>query len=435
MTLGPRSPYIRSQREAMPWLLERPKALYAAGMGLAKTRSMLELFQFRRLLGEVRAMVVIAPRSVALLTWPAEAKLWAPHLKVHVMPKVGYFWSDSDVYVLNYENIHKLVDLVNRTKVCAAKMLVLDECTCARSPSAKRMQLLGPILRKVPYVYGLTGTPTPNSYHDLYGQFKAIFQRDSPFGTNIKGFEREFFDQDYNGWNFEFREEKRQEFLHLIRPYMLTQKQSEYLDLPDVDYIDIEVPLGRGLMGQYRAFKKTLLTEIDGKRVTAVSAAVLIGKLLQFTSGKVFNEDKEVLFSHDEKHKALARIKDRPMLVMRHFTHTKIRGAVEFKPGLDEAWNRGEIPLMAGHPKSMGIGLNLQAGGHTMCWFSMTHSLLYEQQAVSRLHRTGQENPVRVYRLICPGTVDEAVKECLRSKDGNQSSLMTALQYVREKGF
>lgn len=432
--LGPHSPPIRSQKEAIPWLLERPKALYAAGPGLGKTRSMLEVFQHRRLTGEAQTMIVIAPRSVALLTWPAEARLFTPDLKIHVMPKLGYYWSGADVYILNYETIHKLVDLVNRTKVCAAKMLVLDECTCARSPSAKRMQLLGPILRKLPYIYGLTGTPTPNSYHDLYGQFKAIFQRGSPFGTNIKGFEREFFDKDYNGRNFEFRREKTDDFLNVIRPYMLSQKQSEYLNLPDVEYIDIEVPLGRELMGQYRAFKKTLLTEIDGKQVTAVSAAVLIGKLLQFTSGKVFNETKEVLFSHDKKYQALARIKDRPMLVMRHFTHTKIPGAVEFRPGLEKAWNRKEIPLMAGHPKSMGIGLNLQAGGSTMVWFSLTHSLLYTQQAEARLHRTGQEHAVRVYRLICPGTVDEAVRECLRSKDVGQNALMTALAYVRQ-GF
>ena len=45
-----------------------------------------------------------------------------------------------------------------------------------------------------------------------------------------------------------------------------------------------------------------------------------------------------------------------------------------------EDWNAGKIQVMLAHPASAGHGLNLQAGGSTLIWFSLTWSLeLYEQ--------------------------------------------------------
>lgn len=425
-------PLLQSQRDALPWLVSKTHGLYGAGMGLGKTRSVLEMFQVRRLFGEVSNMIIFAPKRVATLTWPEEIETWAPHLKYRVLPRDGWEWDGSDIYVLNYEQGHKLMKLIRATKNCPANQIVLDECDCAKSPSAKRIQEIRPLLVRAKYVLGMTGTPTANGYHDLYGQFKAIFWKRSPW-SSLEKFEGDYFTKNEYTRRIKFRKEKTGLFLEEIRPFMMTQKSSDYLDLPDIEYKDVMVTLPKPLMGKYLELRKELIADIDDKEITAASAEVLVNKLLQFTSGRVFDEDRDIAEVHNLKLKAIQKIKERPLLVLRNYTHTKVPGAVPFSDEILPAWNKKQIPIMIGHPKSMGVGLNLQKGGNTICWHTPTYSLRDTQQAEARLWRTGQTEPVTVYRILCAGTVDEAVVGALQFKDSDQDSLMTALKFIRSQ--
>ena len=49
------------------------------------------------------------------------------------------------------------------------------------------------------------------------------------------------------------------------------------------------------------------------------------------------------------------------------------------------------IDLALIHPASAGHGLNLQSGGSTLVWFSLTWSLELYQQTNARLYRQGQK--------------------------------------------
>ncbi|TFH64112.1 MAG: DEAD/DEAH box helicase, partial [Gemmatimonadales bacterium] len=384
-------------------------------------------------------LIVLAPKRVADLTWPQEVIDWAPELTYRLLTRDGWDWGDQEVLILNYEQIGKLVEMVKRTKRFPRAMMVLDECTCARSPRAKRMQTLRPLFKRSKFVYGLTGTPSPNGYLDLYGQFKWIMagaEEESPLGTALDRFELEFFTRGRKKYAKPvFREEKRDELFRRLEPYFLAQKRSEYLDLPDIEYRDIEISFPRDLMAKYRELKKNLFITLDEGEVTALSAGVLVKKLLQFTSGKIYDEDRIVLDVHDLKAKAILKIKERPLLIARDFTHSRVPGAVAFDGSKDliDRWNRKAVNMMIGHPRSMGIGLNLQKGGNTLVWHTPSYSLMDTQQTESRLHRTGQTKPVIVYRVIVKGTVDEAVIESLRAKDAGQNALMTALSYLRRQ--
>ena len=91
-------------------------------------------------------------------------------------------------------------------------------------------------------------------------------------------------------------------------------------------------------------------------------------------------------------------------------------------------WNAGRIQLLLAHPASMGHGLNLQDGGHIVIWFGLTWDLEIYQQANARLHRQGQQQSVRIYHIICKGTVDEDIMRRLQSKDANQQALIDAVK-------
>jgi SNF2 family DNA or RNA helicase len=81
-----------------------------------------------------------------------------------------------------------------------------------------------------------------------------------------------------------------------------------------------------------------------------------------------------------------------------------------------ERWNRGEIELLALHPKSAGHGLNLQYGGSTIVFVSLPWSLELYEQTIGRLHRSGQTKPVWVYALLTKDTIDERVWTTLQER-------------------
>jgi len=50
------------------------------------------------------------------------------------------------------------------------------------------------------------------------------------------------------------------------------------------------------------------------------------------------------------------------------------------------------------------------------------------KQIIARLHRQGQERPVRVVRIVCAGTIDQRVLRVLGLKGAVQSDMLSALR-------
>ena len=86
------------------------------------------------------------------------------------------------------------------------------------------------------------------------------------------------------------------------------------------------------------------------------------------------------------------------------------------------------IDLALIHPASAGHGLNLQSGGSTLVWFSLTWSLELYQQTNARLYRQGQKDTVVIHHLIIKNTIDEDIMKSLKRKDKTQESLMKAVK-------
>ncbi len=93
-----------------------------------------------------------------------------------------------------------------------------------------------------------------------------------------------------------------------------------------------------------------------------------------------------------------------------------------------DAWNRGEIPMLLVHPQSAAHGLNLQFGGNNVVWYGPTFSLENYIQLNKRLHRSGQTKPVVIHHLLAEGTIDEDVMAALKGKNDMQEALLNALK-------
>ena len=141
---------------------------------------------------------------------------------------------------------------------------------------------------------------------------------------------------------------------------------------------------------------------------------------------------------HEQKLNALEDLIEgangKPVLVAYWFQHDadriKERFAVrEIKTSKDIAdWNEGRIPIALIHPASAGHGLNIQYGGSTMIWYSLTWSLELYQQCCARLYRQGQKNTVVIHHLVAKGTIDEDVMKALKRKEKTQDALIAAVK-------
>ncbi|MCI7306172.1 MAG: DEAD/DEAH box helicase, partial [Trueperella sp.] len=167
----------------------------------------------------------------------------------------------------------------------------------------------------------------------------------------------------------------------------------------------------------------------------------LAGKLLQLSAGAIYTDptSAEWVDVHDAKLDGLEDLVEaangQPLLVAYWYTHDRERilARVPQARVLDVEqdfadWNAGKISVGLIHPASAGHGLNLQAGGHILVWFSLTWSLELYQQTNARLHRQGQQMPVSIIHLVGEDTFDERVLEVLARKGVGQAALVDAVK-------
>ena len=213
--------------------------------------------------------------------------------------------------------------------------------------------------------------------------------------------------------------------------------------MPECIFNKVPIELDEKEMKLYRQLERDLLLPLDDSEVDAVNAAVLSNKLLQMAGGAVYDEFGDVKTIHDKKLDALEDLIEaangKPVLVYYGFKHERDRIKNRFDVGEINTsediakWNRGEMQIALCHPASTGHGLNLQDGGCTIIWFSMTWSLELYQQANARLWRQGQKQTVVIHHIIAKNTIDERVMIALENKDTSQAALIEAVRAQIQK--
>ena len=220
-------------------------------------------------------------------------------------------------------------------------------------------------------------------------------------------------------------------------------KSEDYLDLPERIDTFIEITLPQEIKKKYDLFERDRVLEmLEGDdEITAMNAAALSTKLLQFAGGAVYDEERNVHEVHTAKLEAadefIEAANGKPVLIAYTYKHELSRLLVKLKkynPVKMETdqhikdWNAGKIQVMLMHPASGGHGLNLQEGFSSALWFSLNWSLELYQQFNKRLHRQGREYPVNIGHLIALGTEDESVRLSLDGKRDVQDLLMEAVK-------
>lgn len=455
---------LPQQKLAIPFLINRDKAALFAGMGLGKSSSVLAALHYLFSDGDCKGVLIVAPLRVSVLTWPHEVKKWMQFHKwrvVSLRTKEGReAWANgsAEIYTINYEALPKVCrELLVGKKASQLPVdtVVFDELSNAKNPSSKRINTFRKYALKFHRLWGLTGTPTPNGLLDVFAQIRLL-DNGERLGKSHSQFKQAFFEP-VNPFSeypkFKIREGKQKVIERKISDMVLTLRSEDWLDIPPTTVEDVAVALPADAKKTYKKLEKELLIELaEGFEVAAVNAAVLAGKLLQITGGAVYDtplpgEDgkplpRKVETIHNAKVEALKKLYVRegrnPLIVAIQYKHEAQR-ILDAIPEAElwaeeslERWNRGEIPFLVAHPKSIGHGLNLQDGGSRVVWFTLSWSRELYDQMNARVARTGQTEETRIFRLLVQGTIDDAVAEALHGKGEGQSDFLATLKNLQE---
>jgi SNF2 family DNA or RNA helicase len=324
--------------------------------------------------------------------------------------------------------------------------LVIDESSRFKDASTKRFKALKKHLKGFSRRIILTGTPTPQGMGDLWSQV-GILDLGQRLETSLTKFRDKYMMPD------QMNRHTRVVYSWKLKPgadLILNQKISDicyslkaedYLQLPECTKLYHSIEMDKNVRSKYDELRKDMVVDIKKERITAPTAAALANKLLQFTSGAVYNEEGEVHEVHRSKLERLESLMEEsssPTLVFYHFKHSLQRIRLQFPEAvvLDddniEAWRRGEIRMLLAHPQSGGIGLNLQCNvGDTAqtVWFDLPWSSENYIQANARIYRQGQEKPVIIHHLTMSNSIDGHVVKVLEGKINLQEALLDSLQY------
>lgn len=401
-------------------------------------------------LGFAGKILVVAPKRVATQTWPNEFKKW-DHLS-------GLRWSvitgnakqrreatlvNADIFFINWENLAWLVQefMVG----WRWDTLILDEASKVKNQSTgyyksvKTLRMDGRVKR----LYELTGSPAPNGLKDVWAPV-YLMDKGRRLGRTEDAFRRRWFFTDRSG-TVQIRGGPAQEEINdRVSDIVYALRSAVTGNEPILNRIPIDLP--RDVMDGYIQLEKKTFLEIDGMEVTAATAAAVTGKLLQYASGGVYTEHPDWVEVHKKKLEVLDDIVEEaagdPIIVAYGSRHERERLLQRYPLAvsiddagdtLEQDFNAKRIPILVMHPASGGHGLNLQFGGATIVWFSLTWNLEFFEQTIARLHgRHGQERDVIVHMLIATSTLDEEVDLRLSGKASVQEALMIAAERRRK---
>lgn len=445
------------QDHGIAHILDHDYAALFLQMGLGKT--LITLTAIDRLIYSelaVSKVLVIAPLKVAETTWTDERDKW-DHLQSlttslvlgSVTQRIAALRKPADIYIINRENVVWLT--THYQSAWPFDMIVIDELSSFKNPASQRfkaLKMVRPLSRRV---IGLTGTPAPNGLQDIWSQI-YLLDMGQRLGKTITGFRNEYlYPAKADGhivYKYGVREDKAKIIYSKIGDICISMKAKDYLQLPKRIETNVKVKLPDEVMKQYLDFEETeVLNYLEGvkeEQISAVNAAALLNKLLQFANGAIYKDamHKEVILMHDEKIKALEEIIEaangEPILVFYSYQHDLKRlqeklGGKKYETGDLSRWNDRQLSLLFAHPASVAYGLNMQHGGHTIVWFGVPYSLELWDQGNARLDRQGQEWPVNIYKLICPGTADMNTVAAIDHKTTGQNALMDAVKSIISK--
>ncbi len=425
-----------------------PRAFILSEIGTGKTRAALYAIDYLLREGIIKSALVAAPLSTLSQVWDKEIFRYFPHLKTAVLhgtraQRLALLKAGADIYIINHDGIQTIQKDLCATSTIEA--VVVDELSYYRNGTTDRWKSMNALASGKKYVWGLTGSPTPNEPADAYSQIKLL--RPEAVPKYYKHFKELVMTQVSN-----FRWVAKPTALEIVNGAMqpsVRYLRKDIIELPETSYQTRDCPLTPEQAKVYKQlYDKAHYMHQHGE-ITALNAGVLMSKLLQVSGGWVYSTSRSTTISLDNSTRidalleVLEEVGEGRVLIFVEFIHAvHALHARLIKEGISCETVTGETPIrernrifggfaagatgarvLVAHPRCCGHGLSLTAAS-TVIWYLPTTSLEIFEQANGRITRPGQVNKTLVVRL-CGTAVEKRVYSLLEKKGNIQDSLLS----------
>ncbi|MEU6357647.1 DEAD/DEAH box helicase [Streptomyces sp. NPDC047072] len=279
-------------------------------------------------------------------------------------------------------------------------LLVVDEAHTVKNPQAKRSQAVARWTRRCGRALFMTGTPMENRV----AEFRNLVRMLDDEVADALG------EKDALAGSVAFRK--------AVAPVYLRRNQEDVLtELPSLQQTDEWEELSASDEAAYRdAVRAGNFMAMRRAAYARPERSAKLDRLREIVREAGENGQKTVVFSYFKDvlgvvAQALAAVDGAPV-------SGPLTGAVPAgrRQRIVDDFTAVQGPaVLLAQIQAAGIGLNLQAASVVVLCEPQIKPTV-EHQAVARAHRMGQVRPVRVYRLLATGGVDERLVKMLEAK-------------------
>lgn len=439
------------QEEAMEFALSKPNVALWMEQGTGKTLVTIATIGRRYLDGEVKRVLVVAPKAV-LPVWrwqfkehcrlPMRIALLGEELKVKEKKEVLSEWEDTrhlGIAILNFESARVMEKEIRKWK---PDVIVVDESQRIKNGTALQSKVFHRLGTTTKHCMALSGNPIPESPLDYWSQYRFLDPK--VFGKKWPKFRDQYsYRAGFGGWDRKIKTHKLKQLSGQAYSIAYRITKDEALDLPpQVDQV-MYCYLGGQSQKVYRDMKKEFLVTLMGKEIEAEIVLTQMLRLQQITGGFIThtNEDtgkkknlqvgtekldllKEILMDIPPHKKVVIFVRFLPDIkaiakVVKKAGRTvvKFTGKTKKKGKIVRDFQTKRDPqVFVAQIRTGGLGLDLFAAD-TAIFFSPDFSYGNYEQARARVHRIGQTaDKVTYIHLVAKGTVDEVILKALREK-------------------
>lgn len=448
-------PHFNHQLDSLSFMRTRKRVFDASDPGTGKTRVAIESYAERRMRGG-RCALILAPRSLLRSAWDVDIKKFSPNLVTSIAnadKREAAFKRTADVYITNHDAVNWLVKQPD-SFFAKFDTLIIDEVGAFKHSTSLRSKTLNKIKKHFEYRLVMNGTVTPNSITDIWNQM-FILDDGKRLGPSFFAFRSAVCTPKQVGpsarmLQWEDREGASDAVAKLMEDVTIRHVFEQCVDIPANHEYSVPYVLGPAQHKAYEEMKADAVARLKTGDVEtpicAINAAVVATKLLQITSGAVY-EDTETYHVIDKaryelvidlaesrKHSVIFFLwkHQKDLLIAeaekRGITYCVIDGTVgdtERNRAVDY-FQKGLYRLLFAHPQSAAHGLTLTRGTATI-WASPTYNLEHHQQGLKRIYRAGQTEKTETIVVIAENTIEEKVWTALHTKRVRMDDLMRQL--------
>ena len=441
---------------------------YFMEMGTGKTKVLIDNAAILYDKGKIDGVLIVAPKGV-VGTWydqelpthlPDHIKnvtiLWQSNITKGQREKLNsLFKSDHDLHILimNVEafSTEKGRDFATKFLNSHRTLMVIDESTTIKNPTAKRTKNIIDLSEIAKYRRIMTGSPVTKNPLDLYSQCEFL----SPYlldFTSYYAFRNRYAEMKtlhLRGRSIQIVDEFKNlgELSDQLKGFSYRVLKEDCLDLPEKNWTKRQITLTSDQRKIYSQMKETALAHLNGKVASTMTVLTQLMRLHQITCGHFTADDGTIQDIPNNRLKELLDVlseMEGKAIIWAHYQHdvkniirevVKIYGEgsiVDYyglTPQDERDINRKKFQsdpkcrFLVGTPATGGYGLTLTAA-NTVIYYSNGYDLEKRLQSEDRAHRIGQKKNVTYVDIIAEDTVDEKIVKALRDKINVASQVM-----------